>query len=44
MLSPLVLALSLASLGARGATGLQDDAALLRQACPDYVSYASAPQ
>ncbi|KAL2856910.1 hypothetical protein BJX68DRAFT_193366 [Aspergillus pseudodeflectus] len=43
MHSPLVLALSLASLGARGATGLQDDAALLRRACPDYVSYASAP-
>ncbi|KAL2864481.1 glycoside hydrolase family 125 protein [Aspergillus lucknowensis] len=39
----LVLALSLAGLGARGAAGLWDEPAILRRACPDYVSYASTP-
>ncbi|KAL4787998.1 hypothetical protein BJX76DRAFT_317493 [Aspergillus varians] len=43
MLSALVLALSFLGLGAREAAALRDEPAILRRACPDYLSYSTAP-
>ncbi|KAL4883435.1 hypothetical protein BJY04DRAFT_25611 [Aspergillus karnatakaensis] len=41
--SALIVALSLAGLGAKGAAALPDEPAILKRACPDYVAYASTP-
>ncbi|KAF7596733.1 hypothetical protein BBP40_000161 [Aspergillus hancockii] len=38
----LIAALAL-GFGAKGTVGVRDDPAILRRACPDYVSYASTP-
>ncbi|KAH8429453.1 glycoside hydrolase family 125 protein [Aspergillus melleus] len=41
-LAALILSFTFA-LGARGSAGYPDEPAVLRRACPDYVSYASVP-
>ncbi|KAE8355253.1 hypothetical protein BDV28DRAFT_129401 [Aspergillus coremiiformis] len=41
--SPTVLVVLATSFNAQNSAGLRDDPAILRRACPDYVTYASTP-
>ncbi|KAL4916576.1 hypothetical protein BDW62DRAFT_103487 [Aspergillus aurantiobrunneus] len=43
MFSTLAIALSLLDLAARGAAALRDEPAILRRACPDYLTYYTVP-